>query len=165
MELLMGLLRIHVNRGVNLAIRDVVSSDPYVVIKMGKQKLKTRVVNKCVNPEWNEDLTLSIADPTLPIHLLVYDKDTFSLDDKMGDAEFEIGPFIEALKMRLAGLPSGTIITKVHPSRQNCLAEESRILWTDGKLVQNLCLRLRNVESGEIELQLEWIDIPGSRGL
>ena len=33
----MGLLRIHVYRGVNLAVRDVVSSDPYVVIKMGKQ--------------------------------------------------------------------------------------------------------------------------------
>lgn len=37
MENLLGLLRIHVERGVNLAIRDVVSSDPYVVIKMGKQ--------------------------------------------------------------------------------------------------------------------------------
>lgn len=161
----MGLLRIRVYKGVNLAIRDVVSSDPYVVIRMGKQKLKTRVVNKSVNPEWNEELTLSIADPTLPIKLLVYDYDTFSLDDKMGDAEFEIGPFLEALKMRLSGLPSGTIITKVHPSRQNCLSEESTITWTDGKLVQNLCLRLRNVESGEIELQLEWIDIPGSRGI
>lgn len=33
----MGLLRVHVLRGVNLAVRDVVSSDPYVVIKMGKQ--------------------------------------------------------------------------------------------------------------------------------
>ena len=37
MENLLGLLRIHVEKGVNLAIRDVVSSDPYVVIKMGKQ--------------------------------------------------------------------------------------------------------------------------------
>jgi len=37
MENLLGLLKIHVQRGVNLAIRDVVSSDPYVVIKMGKQ--------------------------------------------------------------------------------------------------------------------------------
>lgn len=37
MENLMGLLRIHVLRGVNLAVRDVSSSDPYAVIKMGKQ--------------------------------------------------------------------------------------------------------------------------------
>ncbi|KAL9427776.1 hypothetical protein AB3S75_029874 [Citrus x aurantiifolia] len=165
MENLMGLLRVHVLRGVNLAVRDVVSSDPYVVIKMGKQKLKTRVVKNNVNPEWNEDLTLSISDPNLPIKLTVYDKDTFSPDDKMGDAEFYITPFLEALKMRLEGLPNGTIVTKIQPSRENCLAEESHIVWTDGKLVQNLFLRLRNVEVGEVEIQLEWIDIPGSRGL
>lgn len=34
------------------------------------QKLKTRVVKKDVNPEWNEDLTLSISDPNLPIKLV-----------------------------------------------------------------------------------------------
>ncbi|KAK7305708.1 hypothetical protein VNO77_43618 [Canavalia gladiata] len=165
MENLLGLLRIHVQRGVNLAVRDVVSSDPYVVIKMGKQKLKTRVMKKDLNPEWNDDLTLSVSDPHATIHLQVYDKDTFSLDDKMGDAEFVIGPFLEAVKMRLEGLPNNTIVTKVPPSRQNCLSEESHVVWKDGKIVQNIVLRLRNVESGEVELQLHWIDIPGSRTL
>lgn len=33
----MGLLRIRVKRGINLAIRDVRTSDPYVIIRMGKQ--------------------------------------------------------------------------------------------------------------------------------
>ncbi|KAK0577727.1 hypothetical protein LWI29_037597 [Acer saccharum] len=37
MENLMGLLRLHVLKGVNLAIRDVMSSDPYVIVRMGKQ--------------------------------------------------------------------------------------------------------------------------------
>lgn len=83
----------------------------------------------------------------------------------MGDAEFEIGPYIEALKMNLGGLPSGTIVSKVQPSRQNCLAEESAIVWEEGKVVQNICLRLRNVECGEVEIQLQWIDLPGSKGL
>ena len=95
----------------------------------------------------------------------MYDKDTFSLDDKMGDAEFQIGPFVQALRMKLNELPSGTIITRVQPSRDNCLSGESSIVWTEGKVVQNLVLRLRNVESGEVELQLQWIDIPGSKGL
>ncbi|KAG6397965.1 hypothetical protein SASPL_139415 [Salvia splendens] len=196
MDNLMGLLRIKVKRGINLAIRDVCSSDPYVVVKMAKQslyaylsrvslrqcsyrsmvssldlidgllqKLKTRVVKKDVNPEWNEDLTLSIADYNLPIHLTVYDHDTFSLDDRMGDAEFDIKPFIEAVKTRLEGLPDGTIITKVPASRTNCLSEESSVVWKDGKVVQDLCLRLRNVECGEVEIQLQWINVPGSRGL
>ncbi|KAF5742588.1 ADP-ribosylation factor GTPase-activating protein AGD11 [Tripterygium wilfordii] len=166
MENLMGLLRIHVQRGVNLAVRDVTgASDPYVLFKMGKQKLKTRVVKHNINPVWNEDLTLSISDPNLPVNLTVYDHDTFSLDDKMGDAEFDLRPFLEAMKMGLAGLPNGTIIRKIQPSRENCLAEESCIIWSNGKVVQNLFLRLKNVERGELELQLEWIDIPGSRGL
>ena len=34
------------------------------------QKLNTRVVKKNVNPEWNEDLTLSISDSTLPIQIV-----------------------------------------------------------------------------------------------
>ncbi|KAI6689712.1 hypothetical protein NL676_026540 [Syzygium grande] len=165
MEHLMGLLRIRIHRGVNLAVRDLRSSDPYVIVRLGKQKLKTRVVRKNTNPEWNEDLTLTIADPSLPVKLFVYDKDRFSFDDKMGDAEFEFGTFVEALRMRLDGLPSGTIITRVQPTRQNCLAGESRVVWAGGKVVQDMVLRLRNVESGEIELRLEWIDIPGSRGL
>ncbi|XP_059624617.1 protein C2-DOMAIN ABA-RELATED 4-like [Cornus florida] len=165
MEHLLGLLRIHIHRGVNLAVRDLKSSDPYVIVRMGKQKLKTRVIKRNVNPEWNEDLTLSVADSNLPIKLAVYDKDTFTLDDKMGDAEFDIKPFLEAVKMRLGNLPSGTIITRVKPGRDNCLAEESSIVWAEGKVVQDMVLRLRNVECGEVELQLQWIDVPGSRGL
>ncbi|XP_047334822.1 protein C2-DOMAIN ABA-RELATED 4-like [Impatiens glandulifera] len=165
MDKLFGLVRIHVKRGINLAVRDCNTSDPYVVVRMGKQKLKTRVVHKNINPEWNEDLTLSIADTSLPVQIFVYDKDVFSLDDKMGDADFDIRPFIEAVKMRLDELPSGTIITKVKSGRDNCLSEESCVVWENGKVVQKMILRLRNVERGEVELQLQWIDIPGSRGL
>ncbi|KAK4776311.1 hypothetical protein SAY86_004999 [Trapa natans] len=153
---------IHVYRGVNLAVRDIVSSDPYVVFRMGNQSIKTRVVKKNLNPEWNEELTLCVTDQRQPVQLMVYDRDTFGYDDKMGYAEFEIGPFLQAVKMRLHGLPNGTIVTRVLPSRQNYLAEESHIVWKDGKVVQNMVLWLRHVENGEIELQLQWIDIPGS---
>lgn len=37
MEDLLGLLRINIKRGYNLAVRDVYSSDPYVFVRMGKQ--------------------------------------------------------------------------------------------------------------------------------
>lgn len=96
---------------------------------------------------------------------IVYDKDLFSLDDRMGDAEFDVRPFMEAVKMRLNNLPSGTVIRKIQPNRENCLSEESCIVWANGQVVQKMFLRLRNVESGEVELELKWIDIPGSRGL
>nr|XP_043632921.1 protein C2-DOMAIN ABA-RELATED 4-like [Erigeron canadensis] len=163
MEGLLGLLRVHIQRGVNLAIRDLRSSDPYVIMRMGKQKLKTKVVKKNINPVWDEDLTLSIFDP-LPVKLEVYDRDLFSLDDKMGDAEFDFTPFLEAVRMRLKDdVPNNTIITTVKPTRTNCLAEESHITWTDGRVVQNMVLRLRNVECGEIEIKLSWIDVPGRK--
>lgn len=165
MDNLLGLLRLRVKRGINLAVRDVISSDPYVVVRMGKQRLKTRVIRKDINPEWNEDLTLSVSDPNHPIFLTVYDHDTFSMDDKMGDAEIDIKPFIDALKMHPDGLPNGTIITKIQPGRSNCLAEESAVVWKDGKVMQDICLRLKNVECGEVEVQLQWIELPGAKGL
>jgi len=67
---LVGLVRVRVVRGVNLAIRDLRSSDPYVVVRIGKQKLRTKVIKKNTNPEWNEELTLSIEDPAHPVKLV-----------------------------------------------------------------------------------------------
>ena len=34
------------------------------------QKLKTHVIKQSVNPEWNDDLTLSVTDPNQPIKLV-----------------------------------------------------------------------------------------------
>ncbi|CAA2958562.1 C2-DOMAIN ABA-RELATED 4-like [Olea europaea subsp. europaea] len=70
MENILGLLRITIQRGKNLAKRDARSSDPYVIVRLGKQKVKTRVMRKNLNPEWNEELTLTIADPNIPIKLV-----------------------------------------------------------------------------------------------
>lgn len=39
MDNLLGLLRIKVKKGINLAVRDVRTSDPYCVIKMGKKQV------------------------------------------------------------------------------------------------------------------------------
>ncbi|XP_044970742.1 GTPase activating protein 1-like [Hordeum vulgare subsp. vulgare] len=160
---LVGLVKVRVTRGVNLAIRDLRSSDPYVVVRMGKQKLKTRVVRKSINPEWNDELTLSVEDPTVPVKLDVFDKDTF-FDDPMGNAELDIGSLVEAARMRvqMQGV-DGTVVKKLVPNRQNCLAEESAVYLSEGTVKQDVVLRLRNVECGEVELQLQWIDIPGSK--
>ncbi|XP_051145564.1 protein C2-DOMAIN ABA-RELATED 7-like [Andrographis paniculata] len=165
MEDALGLLRIRVRKGVNLAVRDTRSSDPYVVVKCGPQSVKTKVVKDTCNPIWNEELTIYIKDPNDPILLHVYDKDTFTGDDGMGDAQIDLKPYVEWLKMGLQGLLEGSVVEKVQPSSDNCLASESSIVWRNGKLVQDMFLRLRNVECGEVEVQIEWFDLPGSRGL
>ncbi|CAO2828504.1 unnamed protein product [Amaranthus hypochondriacus] len=168
MDAILGLLRIKVRRGINLAIRDAgsASSDPYVVITMGSQKTKTRVIKKNCNPEWNDILTLSITDPNIPIKLRVYDHDTFTKHDRMGDATIDIKPYIECMKMGLEELPIGTSVTKVQPNDNNCLADESKVVWIDkGKMIQDMLLKLQHVEKGKIQIQLEWFNPPGCKGL
>lgn len=92
----------------------------------------------------------------------VYDRDTFSSDDIMGEAELDINPIVEALKMRSEeGLPNGTTLCTIPPNRQNRLAERSQIVWENGQVVQNMVLRLKHVESGEVELQLR-LKLPNS---
>ncbi|KAL2347655.1 hypothetical protein Fmac_001655 [Flemingia macrophylla] len=161
----LGLLKLRIKRGINLAIRDARASDPYVVVTLGEQKLKTRVVKNNCNPSWNEELTLSIKDIKAPIHLTVYDKDTFSVDDKMGEADIDLKPYVECVQMGLTQLPNGCSLKRVQPDRTNCLAEESCCIWQDGKIVQEMTLRLKNVERGEVVVEIEWVDVPGCKGL
>uniref|UniRef100_K3ZY03 C2 domain-containing protein n=1 Tax=Setaria italica TaxID=4555 RepID=K3ZY03_SETIT len=131
MECLLGLLKVKVVRGVNLAICDPLthSSDPYVVLRLGQQEL--------------------------------FDHDTFTKDDSMGDAEFCILDFVEIAKRDLSDVPDGTVMKTIHPEKANCFATESHITWKDGKISQDIVLKLRNTETGELVLHLHWVNIPG----
>lgn len=51
MENLLGLLRLRVRRGINLAVRDARSSDPYVAVTMGEQA--------CLLPSSSNSFSLS----------------------------------------------------------------------------------------------------------
>ncbi|GJN07368.1 hypothetical protein PR202_ga25193 [Eleusine coracana subsp. coracana] len=153
MECLLGLLKVRVVRGVNLAICDPLthSSDPYVVLRLGSQKVKSSIKYHTVNPEWNEELTLSITNMMLP----------FKIDDSMGDAEFCILDFVETAKQDLSHVSDGTVMKTIHPEQGNCFATESHITWKDGKVSQDIVLRLRNTDTGELVLHLQWVNIPG----
>lgn len=92
----------------------------------------------------------------------MYDRDTFTMDDKMGDAEIDIRAYLECcLKMLHYESSSNDelVLWRVKPSIENCLAEESCIVRKSGKIVQDMFLRLRDVECGEVELQLEFINL------
>jgi hypothetical protein len=95
----------------------------------------------------------------------VFDKDTFSRDDPMGDAEVDVAPLMEAAATTSPGdLKSGAVVRSVRPSTRNCLADESHVCWRNGRFVQDMILRLKNVESGEVQLQLQWVPIPAAGG-
>jgi hypothetical protein len=158
-----ALLKVRVHRGMRLAVRDIRSSDPYVVLKLGNQVVKTRVIKSNLNPVWDEELTLNISTTTpRTIKVEVFDKDTFSADDEMGDAEIDLQPLAASVRMRkfLKSTPSVTPIRKLVPSKENYLSRESCIQYVEGNVIQDVCLRLRNVESGELEMQLKWVDAP-----
>ncbi|XP_052488904.1 ADP-ribosylation factor GTPase-activating protein AGD12-like isoform X2 [Gossypium raimondii] len=123
-----GLLKVKVVKGINLAIRDMLTSDPYVVLTLGKQQ--------------------------------VYDYDTFSADDIMGEAEIDIQPLItSAMVYGDPEMFSNMQIGKWLKSQDNALIEDSIVNIIDGKVKQQVSLKLQNVECGEIYLQLEWLPL------
>jgi hypothetical protein len=42
------------------------------------------------------------------------------MDDKMGVAEFEIGPFFEAIKIQFEGHPNEAIVTRLSRRDSHC---------------------------------------------
>ncbi|RWS16204.1 multiple C2 and transmembrane domain-containing protein 1-like isoform X8 [Dinothrombium tinctorium] len=60
-------------------------SDPYVKFKLGSEKYKSKVVNKSLNPVWNEQFDLhTFPDQSKVLEVSVYDKDFHGRDDFMG---------------------------------------------------------------------------------
>ncbi|XP_047939249.1 probable ADP-ribosylation factor GTPase-activating protein AGD11 isoform X2 [Salvia hispanica] len=136
-----GLIKVSILRGTNLVVRDMVTSDPYVVLSLGNQSMKTRVIKNNINPVWNECLMLSIPSDIPPLKLFlcwqdVYDKDTFSTDDFMGDAVIDIEPLLSV-------------------ARATESSSTGAVTFQPGRVKQVVCISLQNVERGSIEIELE----------
>ncbi|XP_057789979.1 probable ADP-ribosylation factor GTPase-activating protein AGD11 isoform X2 [Salvia miltiorrhiza] len=134
-----GLIKVNIIRGTNLVVRDMVSSDPYVVLSLGNQSMKTRVIKNNINPIWNECLMLSIPEDIPPLKLHVYDKDTFSTDDFMGDAEIDIEPLLSAARA----------------TESSSTGDGGAVTFQPGRVKQVVCICLQNVERGALEIELE----------
>ncbi|XP_068324581.1 ADP-ribosylation factor GTPase-activating protein AGD12-like isoform X2 [Pyrus communis] len=155
-----GLLKVKVIRGTNLAIRDMMTSDPYVILTLGKQTLRTTVIKSNLNPVWNEELMLSVPERFGALQLQVFDHDTFSADDIMGEAEVDLQPLItSAMAFGDAGMFGNMQIGKWLKSHDNALIDDSTVNIVDGKVKQEVSLKLQNVECGEIDLELEWMPL------
>ncbi|XP_058749473.1 ADP-ribosylation factor GTPase-activating protein AGD12-like [Vicia villosa] len=155
-----GMLKVKVIKGTNLAIRDIKSSDPYVVLNLGTQTIQTSVVKSNLNPVWNEEHMLSVPEDYGQLKLKVFDHDTFSADDIMGEADIDLQSLItSAMAFGDAGMFGDMQIGKWLKSDDNALIEDSAVKITDGTVKQMMTLKLQNVESGEIELELEWISL------
>ncbi|KAK1422857.1 hypothetical protein QVD17_18146 [Tagetes erecta] len=153
-----GHLKFTILQGANLAIRDMLSSDPYVVLTLGEQKAQTTIMRSNLNPIWNEELTLSVPQDYGLVKLQVFDYDRFSADDIMGDADIDIQPMLtSAVAYGDASMFGDMQIGKWLQSHDNALLEDSTVNIVDGKIKQEVSLQLQNVESGIIYLEIEWI--------
>ncbi|GER48916.1 calcium-dependent ARF-type GTPase activating protein family [Striga asiatica] len=157
---IVGTLKVKVLKGTNLAVRDMLSSDPYIIFTLGKQNVKTSVIKSNLNPVWNEELKLDVPENYSSIKLKVYDHDMLSADDIMGEAEIDIQPMMtSAMAFGDPGMFGDMQIGKWLKSYDNALIEDATVNIVDGKVKQELWLRLQNVESGEVELELEWVPL------
>ncbi|XP_054814575.1 probable ADP-ribosylation factor GTPase-activating protein AGD11 [Prosopis cineraria] len=155
-----GLIKVNVVKGTNLVVRDVVTSDPYVTLSLGHQSVKTRVIKNNLNPVWNESLMLSIPHNIPPLKVHVYDKDTFSTDDFMGEAEIDIQPLLAVAKAFEKSRANESLeFEKWTASLENTLVKDGVISLEDGKIRQEISVKLQNVERGELEVELECLPL------
>ncbi|XP_051144070.1 probable ADP-ribosylation factor GTPase-activating protein AGD11 [Andrographis paniculata] len=155
-----GLIKVNIVKGTNLAVRDMMTSDPYVMLTLGNQSMKTRVIKNNLNPIWNESLMFSIPENIPPLKLLVYDKDKFTTDDFMGSAEIDIQPLLSAAKASESSLINeSTQLGTWKASKENTLVKDGVISFEDGKVKQEISIKLQNVERGVLEIELECVPL------
>ncbi|EOY25502.1 PREDICTED: probable ADP-ribosylation factor GTPase-activating protein AGD13 isoform X2 [Theobroma cacao] len=134
--------------------------DSFRVKPSENSTVQTTIIKSNLNPVWNEELMLSVPQNFGPVKLQVFDHDTFSADDIMGEAEVDIQPLItSAMAYGDPEMFGNMQIGKWLKSHDNALIEDSIINIVDGKVKQDVSLKLQNVESGELYLEVEWLPL------
>jgi len=91
-------------------------TDPYVVVRVGKEKQKTKAVGGALNPEFDEETSTFLFDngPEVAlqsrIRFHVMDKDTFTPDDLIGKASIKLSDVDqtgEPITLELVSLSDG----------------------------------------------------------
>ncbi|CAL8346843.1 unnamed protein product [Lota lota] len=91
-QLWRGIVNIGLIEGRNLKAMDSNGhSDPYVRFRMGHQKYKSKVLAKCLNPQWREQFDFHLYDEQGGyIDITVWDRDPGRRDDFMGRCTIDL---------------------------------------------------------------------------
>ncbi|KAF9607807.1 hypothetical protein IFM89_001528 [Coptis chinensis] len=90
-------LLVRVIQGRNLRAMDLNgSSDPYVKVQLGKQKYKTKVVKKNLNPTWSEDFSFKVEDLNEDLLVTVLDEDKYFNDDFIGQLKVPVSKVFDS---------------------------------------------------------------------
>ncbi|KAK6932882.1 GRAM domain [Dillenia turbinata] len=70
--------------------------DPYVKLHLGKQKGKTKVVKKCLNPQWSDEFSFRVDDLKNELVVSVMDEDKYFNDDFVGQLKIPVSQVLNA---------------------------------------------------------------------
>lgn len=71
-------------------------SDPYVKLQLGKQRSKTKVVKKSLNPSWGEEFSFRVEDLKEELVVSVLDEDKYFNDDFVGQVKIPVSRVFDA---------------------------------------------------------------------
>ena len=107
-------------------------SDPYAVLKFGKQKAKTNTIKNTQNPQWNFSTDFNVPDgKDKAISVEVLDNDRFGRDKSLGKLELEVGDLVgdagagEGRWYPLDGSKSGQVFIASDFLGPDCVRESS----------------------------------------
>ncbi|CAN1260128.1 C2 and GRAM domain-containing protein At1g03370 [Linum perenne] len=90
-------LVVRVIQGRNLPAMDPNGlSDPYVKLQLGKQRFKTKVVKKNLNPTWGEEFSFKVEDLKEELVISVLDEDKYFNDDFVGQLKVPVSRVFDA---------------------------------------------------------------------
>ncbi|KAK9057895.1 hypothetical protein SSX86_022734 [Deinandra increscens subsp. villosa] len=99
-------------------------TDPYVKLKLGHQRVKTKVVKKCLNPSWCEEFSFKVEDLKEQLVVSVYDEDKLR-DDFVGSVKIPISSVFDTVDKSL-----GTVWYPLQPKKKSKIKDCGEILLT-----------------------------------
>eukprot|EP01099_Mayorella_cantabrigiensis_P000353 TRINITY_DN1164_c0_g1_i1.p1 TRINITY_DN1164_c0_g1~~TRINITY_DN1164_c0_g1_i1.p1 ORF type:complete len:213 (-),score=54.04 TRINITY_DN1164_c0_g1_i1:36-641(-) len=66
------------------------SSDPYCFVKVGNIRAKSKVIQKTLNPTWDQTFTFIVPSIDEKIYIEVFDEDMVGKDDALGNLEIPL---------------------------------------------------------------------------
>lgn len=98
-------------------------SDPYVKLQLGRQRFRSKVVKKSLNPSWCEEFIFKVDDLKEELLISVLDEDKYFNDDFVGQIKV---PIIQVLDAKDKSL--GTAWYNLQPKTKKAKNKDCGIL-------------------------------------
>ena len=76
-------------------------SDPYVKVQLGRQRAKTKVIKKSLNPIWDEEFSFRVGNLKEEICISVLDEDKYFADDFLGQIKVPVSNLLDKENLSL----------------------------------------------------------------